>query len=65
MKRPGSRAARIGSTVSEGAKYGGDRVKEAGQAAERPARTAWDNARDGAIGVGQLVKGFFTSLFSR
>jgi hypothetical protein len=55
----------IGGTVSEGAKYSGDKLKEAGQAAGPPAKTAWGNARDGAVGFGHTVKGFFTSLFSR
>jgi hypothetical protein len=55
----------IGGTVSEGAKYTGEKLKEAGQAAEPPAKTAWGNARDGAVGFGQTVKGFFTNLFSR
>jgi hypothetical protein len=48
----------------EGAKYSGEKLKEAAQAAEPPAKTAWGNARDGAVGFGQSVKGFFTKLFS-
>ncbi len=55
----------IGKTVSEGAKYSGEKLKEAGKAAEPPAKTAWGNARDGAVGFGHTVKGFFTSLFSK
>jgi hypothetical protein len=55
----------IGNTVSEGAKYSGEKLKEAGKAAEPPAKTAWDNARDGAVGIGHTVKGFFTNLFSK
>jgi hypothetical protein len=58
-------ATGIGTTVSEGAKYSGEKVKEAGRAAEPPAKTAWGNARDGAVGFGHAVKGFFTSLFSK
>jgi hypothetical protein len=54
----------IGNTVSEGAKYTGEKLKDAGQAAEPPAKTAWGNARDGAVNVGRTVKGFFTNLFS-
>jgi hypothetical protein len=54
----------IGNTVSEGAKYSGEKVKDAAQAAAPPAKTAWGNARDGAVGVGRSVKSFFTSLFS-
>ena len=55
----------IGGTVSEGAAYSGEKLKEAGQAAEPPAKTAWGNARDGVVGFGHTVKGFFTTLFSR
>jgi hypothetical protein len=55
----------IGKTVSEGAKYSGEKLKEAGEAAEPPAKTAWGNARDGAVGFGHSVKNFFTSLFSK
>jgi hypothetical protein len=54
----------VGTTVSEGAKYSGDKLKEAGQAAEPPAKSAWGHTRDGAIAVGRTVKSFFTSLFS-
>jgi hypothetical protein len=49
----------IGNTVSEGAKYSGEQLKEAGQAAEPPAATAWGNARDSAVSFGHSVKGFF------
>jgi hypothetical protein len=55
----------IGNTVSEGAKYSGEKVKDAGQAAEPPAKTAWGNARESAFGVGHSVTGFFTNLFSK
>jgi len=55
----------IGHTVSEGAAYSADKLKEAGKTAEPPAKSAWGNARDGAVGFGQTVKGFFTNLFSR
>ena len=55
----------IGKTVSEGAKYSGEKLKEAGKAAEPPAKTAWGNARDGAVAVGHTVTGFFTNLFSK
>ena len=54
----------VGNTVSEGAKYSGEKLKEAAKAAEPPAKTAWGNARDGAVAVGHSVKGFFTNLFS-
>lgn len=55
----------IGKTVSEGAKYSGEKLQEAGKAAEPPAKTAWGNARDSAVGFGHSVKGFFTNLFSK
>jgi hypothetical protein len=55
----------VGKTASDGAKYSAEKVKEAGQAAAPPAKTAWGNARDGAVGVGHPVKGFFTNLFSK
>ena len=54
----------IGNTVSEGAKYSGEKLKEAAKAAEPPARTVWGNARDGAVAFGHSVEGFFTNLFS-
>ncbi len=54
----------IGNTVSEGAQYSGEKLKDAGKAAGPPAKTAWGNARDGAVNFGQSVKGFFTNLFS-
>lgn len=54
----------IGNTVSEGAKFTGEKLKEAGKAAEPPAKTAWGNARDGAAAFGYSVKRFFADLFS-
>jgi hypothetical protein len=54
----------VGNTVSEGAKFTGEKLKEAGKAAEPPAKTAWSNARDGAVGFGHSVTRFFTNLFS-
>jgi hypothetical protein len=54
----------IGNTAAEGAKYSGEKLKEAGKAAAPPAKTAWGNARDSAVGFGHSVKGFFTNLFS-
>jgi hypothetical protein len=61
----GETAKGIGNTVTEGAKYSGEKLKEAGKAAEPSARTAWGDARDGAVSFGHSVKGFFTNLFSR
>jgi hypothetical protein len=55
----------IGKTVSEGATYSGEKLKEAGRAAEPSAKTAWGNVRDGAVGFGHSVTRFFTSLFSK
>lgn len=54
----------IGTTVSEGAKYSGEKLTEAGRASEPPAKSAWGHARDGAISVGHSVTSFFASLFS-
>ena len=53
----------IGKTVVEGAKLTGEKVKEAGKAAEPPARSAWEKVRDGAVDFGQSVKNFFSRLF--
>jgi hypothetical protein len=44
----GETAKGVGKTASDGAKYSAEKVKEAGQAAEPSAKTAWGNARDGA-----------------
>src|SRR6266850_1572352 len=55
----------IGNTVSEGAKYSGEKLKDAGKAAEPPARTAWGDTKDGAVSFGHSVKGFFANLFSK
>ena len=54
----------IGSTVAEGAKFSGEKIKEAASAAEPPAKSAWEKTREGAISFGQSVKNFFTRLFS-
>ena len=61
----GETAKGIGNTVTEGAKYSGEKLKDAGKAAEPPARTAWGDARDGAVSFGHSVKGFFSNLFSK
>ena len=55
----------VGETVVEGAKYSGEKLKEAGRAAEPEARSAWNSTRDGAIALGRSVREFFASLFSR
>jgi len=61
----GETANGVGKTASDGAKYSAEKVKEAGQAAVPPATTAWGNVRDGAVGFGHTVTGFFTNLFSK
>jgi hypothetical protein len=54
----------IGNTVVEGAKFTGEKFKESGKAAEPQAKSAWSNARDGAIAFGYSVKNFFQRLFT-
>ena len=53
----------VGKTASEGAKYSNEKLKEAGKAAEPPAKTAWGNARDSAVGFGHTVTGFWGISF--
>src|SRR5436190_2108064 len=45
----------IGKTVVEGAKYTGEKFKEAGKAAEPQAKTAWEHTKDGAVAFGHSV----------
>ena len=54
----------IGNTVVEGAKLTGEKLKEAGKAAEPPAKSAWEKVKDGAGSFGTSVKNFFSKLFS-
>ncbi len=54
----------IGYTVVEGAKFSGQKIEEAGKAAEPKAKSSWDSVKDGASNLGQSVKSFFTRLFS-
>jgi hypothetical protein len=54
----------IGKTVIEGAKFTGDKLKEAGKAAEPKAKTTWEHVKDGAVSFGHSVKNFFARLFS-
>ena len=59
----------IGHTVVEGAKFSGEKLKESGQAARPPAKSAWGHLKDGSIresadAFGASVKNFFTRLFS-
>jgi len=53
----------IGSTVVEGAKYTGDKLKESGKAAEPEAKSTWGNLKETANSFGASVKNFFTTLF--
>jgi hypothetical protein len=53
----------VGNTVVEGAKYSGEKLKDAGKAAEAPAKTSWEHVKQGANSFGQSVKSFFTRLF--
>ena len=53
----------IGNTVVEGAKLTGEKFKEAGKAAEPPAKSAWEKVKDGAGSFGSSVKNFFSKLF--
>lgn len=54
----------IGNTVVEGAKFTGEKIKEAGKAAEPRAKSTWEKVKDGASSVGGSVKSFFTKLFN-
>ena len=54
----------IGNTVVEGAKFTGEKFKDAGKAAERPAKSSWESFKEGAVAFGHSVRGFFTNLFS-
>jgi len=53
----------IGTTVVEGAKYTGEKLKESGKAAEPQAKSAWNHVTEGATAFGHSVKNFFTRLF--
>ncbi len=59
----------IGKTVVEGAKFTGEKLKEAGKAAEPKAKGVWQNLKEGNVkesanALGATVKNFFTRLFS-
>ena len=62
----------IGNTVVEGAKFTGEKFKEAAKAAkppakspaEPPAKSTWEKVKDGADSFGTSVKNFFSKLFS-
>ena len=53
----------IGNTVVEGAKFTGEKMKDAGKAAEPPAKSAWEKVKDSAVSFGTSVKSFFARLF--
>ena len=53
----------IGKTVVGGAETAGDKIKEAGRAAEPEAKSAWTKTQEGAVAFGRSVRNFFTSLF--
>ena len=54
----------VGNTVVEGAKFTGEKFKDAGKAAAPPAKSTWENVKDGTSSFGSTVKNFFTGLFS-
>jgi len=49
--------------VAGGAETAGDKIKEAGRAAEPEAKSAWSRTKEGAVSFGHSVKSFFTNLF--
>jgi len=59
----GQTAKGIGNTIVEGAKYTGEKLGEAGNAARPAARTAWDRTKEGAVAFGSSVREFFSNLF--
>ncbi len=54
----------IGKTVVGGAEMTGEKIKEAGRAAEPEAKSAWTRTKEGAISFGHSVKSFFTNLLN-
>ena len=59
----GELAKGLGNTVVEGAKYSGQKLAQAGRAAEPDAKTAWQHTREGAVAFGSSVRDFFVNLF--
>jgi len=53
----------IGKTVVGSAEVAGDKLKEAGRAAEPEAKSAWTKTKEGAVSFGRSVRDFFTSMF--
>ena len=59
----------VGHSVVEGTKFAGEKVKESGNAAGPPAKSAWQHLKDGNVkqsadAFGASVKNFFTRLFT-
>jgi hypothetical protein len=54
----------IGKTVVGGAETAGEKIKEAGRAAEPEAKSAWTKTKEGAVSFGHSVRNFFTNLFN-
>ena len=63
LEGAGETAKGIGNTVVEGAKYTGQKLGEAGQAAGPAAKTVWDRTKEGAVAFGSSVRDFFSNLF--
>jgi hypothetical protein len=55
----------IGNTVVEGAKYTGEKFKEAGKAADPPAKSTWEHMKESGRAFGHTVSNFFSTLFSK
>ncbi len=54
----------IGNTVVEGAKFTGEKFKDAGRAAKPEAKRTGEGFRDGFVSFGHSVRDFFVRLFS-
>jgi hypothetical protein len=63
LEGAGETAKGIGNTVVAGAKYTGQKLEEAGQAAGPAAKTAWDRTKEGAVAFGSSVREFVSNLF--
>ncbi len=62
LEGAGEAAKGIGNTVVAGAKYTGQKIEEAGDAASPAAKTAWDRTKEGAVYFGSAVREFFGNL---
>lgn len=63
LEGAGETAKGIGNTVVAGAKYTGQKLEEAGDAAAPAAKTAWDRTKEGAVYFGSAVREFVGNLF--